>query len=219
MAHLDGFGHGTHLASIIAGRDAAGTPSSYLDPAASPGSRPTPPWSTSRSAPSNGAVDVTQVIAGIDWVVEHAKDDGLNIRVINLSYGTDSVQASTVDPLAYAVENAWKHGIVVVAAGGNDGETGKTLADPAYDPHVLAVGAMDDAGTVSAADDTVPDVVHPRHRRPARRRRRPGCLGARGCACPADWPTRRTRRRASGTGSPGPRAPRRPPRWSAARSR
>jgi serine protease AprX len=61
-----------------------------------------------------------------------------------------------VDPLAFAVENAWKHGIVVVAAGGNDGETSKTLADPASDPHVVAVGAMDDAGTVAATDDTVP---------------------------------------------------------------
>jgi serine protease AprX len=61
-----------------------------------------------------------------------------------------------VDPLAYAVENAWKHGIVVVAAGGNDGETSKTLANPASDPHVLAVGAVDDAGTLATSDDVVP---------------------------------------------------------------
>ena len=110
--------------------------------------------------------------------------------MINLSYGTDSVQGSTVDPLAYAVENAWKHGIVVVAAGGNDGEPAKTLADPAYDPHVLAVGAMDDAGTVSAADDTVPGVVDPRHRRPARRRRRARRLGARPARPRRHWRTR-----------------------------
>jgi serine protease AprX len=44
----------------------------------------------------------------------------------------------------------------VVAAGGNDGDTSKTLADPASDPHIIAVGAMDDAGTASIADDTVP---------------------------------------------------------------
>ncbi len=41
--------------------------------------------------------------------------------MINLSYGTDSVQDTKVDPLAFAVENAWKNGIVVVVAGGNDG--------------------------------------------------------------------------------------------------
>jgi len=156
MAHLDNFGHGTHLASIIAGRDAAGAPSSYLDPAHFNGIAPDATLVNVKVGASNGAVDVTQVIAGVDWVVEHSRDAGLNIRVINLSYGTDSVQGSSVDPLAYAVENAWKHGIVVVAAGGNDGDPGKTLANPAYDPHVLAVGAMDDAGTVTSSDDTVP---------------------------------------------------------------
>ena len=154
--HVDGFGHGTHLASIIAGRDAAGSPRSYLDATAYNGIAPDATLVNVKVGAGDGTVDVSQVIAGIDWVVEHANDKGLNIRVINLSYGTDSTQDSSIDPLAYAVENAWRHGIVVVAAGGNDGETAKTLADPASDPHVIAVGAMDDAGTVSRADDTVP---------------------------------------------------------------
>jgi serine protease AprX len=157
MAHLDAFGHGTHMASIIAGRDAAGAPSSYLDPARFTGIAPDATLVNVKVGASNGAVDVTQVIAAIDWIAEHAKDPGLNIRVIALAYGTDSVQSSTIDPLAFAVENALKEGIVVVAAGGNDAQPDKTLANPAYDPHVLAVGAMDSAGTVSSSDDTVPD--------------------------------------------------------------
>jgi serine protease AprX len=157
LAHLDGYGHGTHLASIIAGRDVAGTPSSYLDPSRFDGVAPDATLVNVKVGAADGAVDVSQVIAGIDWVVEHSHDNGLNIRVINLAYGTDSTQAASVDPLAYAVENAWRHGIVVVVAGGNDGESSKTLADPAYDPHVIAVGAMDDAGTASSSDDTVPD--------------------------------------------------------------
>lgn len=156
-AHLDGFGHGTHLASIIAGRDVAGTPSSYLDATRFGGIAPDATLVNVKVGATNGAVDVTQVIAGIDWVVEHARDPGLNIRVINLSYGTDGTQNSSVDPLAYAVENAQKHGILVVVAGGNDGQTDLTLANPALDPHVLAVGAMDDNGTVTSSDDTVPD--------------------------------------------------------------
>src|SRR3954463_11243139 len=155
-AHVDGFGHGTHLASIIAGRDAAGTPQSYNDPTRFTGIAPDAKLVNVKVGASNGDVDVSQVIAAIDWVVQHRNDEALNIRVINLSYGTDSVQSSMVDPLAFAVENAWKHGIVVVAAGGNDGDASKTLANPASDPHVIAVGAMDDAGTATTSDDTVP---------------------------------------------------------------
>src|SRR3954453_12032001 len=155
-AHVDGFGHGTHLASIIAGRDAAGTPQSYNDPTRFTGIAPDAKLVNVKVGASNGDVDVSQVIAAIDWVVQHRADEALNIRVINLSYGTDSVQSSMVDPLAFAVENAWKNGIVVVVAGGNEGDTTTNLANPASDPHVLAVGAMNSAGTVTTADDTVP---------------------------------------------------------------
>jgi serine protease AprX len=109
---------------------------------------------------ADGAVDVSQVIAAIDWVVQHAHDPGLDIRVINLSYGTNSLQDPAVDPLAYAAEQAWKHGIVVVAAGGNYGfqtqRNAPALADPAYDPSLLAVGSVDTNGTPKTSDDSVP---------------------------------------------------------------
>ena len=69
---------------------------------------------------------------------------GLNIRVINLSYGTNSTQTYELDPLSYAVEQAWKKGIVVVAAAGNTGyqrrQRAPGLADPAYNPYVIGVG-------------------------------------------------------------------------------
>ena len=39
-----------------------------------------------------------------------------NIRVLNLSLGTDSTQSYTIDPLDYAVEKAWQAGIVVNVA-------------------------------------------------------------------------------------------------------
>jgi serine protease AprX len=103
---------------------------------------------------------VTQVIAAIDWVVQHAHDPGLNIRVLNLSYGTNSIQDPTVDPLAYAAEQAWKHGIVVVAAGGNMGfqshmNNAPALSDPAFDRYLLAIGASDSHNTATLADDHV----------------------------------------------------------------
>jgi serine protease AprX len=108
---------------------------------------------------ADGGVDVSQVVAAIDWAVQHRHDNGMNIRVINLSYGTNSTQPYTVDPLAFAVEQAWKAGIVVVAAAGNTGyqkgASAQGLADPAYDPQVLAVGGADTMGTATPSDDTV----------------------------------------------------------------
>ena len=62
----------------------------------------------------DGGVDVSQVIAAIDWVVQHRNDNGMNTRVINLAYGTDSSLDYTDDPLSWAVEVAWRKGIVVV---------------------------------------------------------------------------------------------------------
>ncbi|MGE5763164.1 MAG: S8 family serine peptidase [Mycobacterium leprae] len=103
---------------------------------------------------ADGGVDVTQVVAAVDWVVQHRRDNGMNVRVINLSYGTHSRLSYTSDPLAHAVDNAWRAGIVVVAAGGNDG-TEASLTMPAADPQVLSVGAVDHRGTAGAADDGV----------------------------------------------------------------
>jgi serine protease AprX len=103
---------------------------------------------------------VSQVIAAIDWVVEHRDDEGMHVRVINLSYGTASEQSWQVDPLARAVENAWDHNILVVAAAGNDGLDAPSLLMPAVDPHILAVGASDHLGTAAADDDVVADFTN-----------------------------------------------------------
>jgi serine protease AprX len=141
-AGLDGFGHGTHLAGIIAGRGTTKTAG------LAPGSR----LVNLKVGASSGAVDVSQVIAAIDWVVEHRKDPGMNIRVLNLSYGTDGTQSYRSDPLAHAVESAWKNGIVVVVAAGN---SGAELINPATDPYVLTVGSVDLVDPAKATDDKV----------------------------------------------------------------
>jgi serine protease AprX len=151
LTNLDTNGHGTFMAGLIAGND--GLAGGYR------GIAPDARLISIKVGDADGGADVTQVIAAIDWVVQHAHDPGFNIRVINLSYGTNSTQPSGVDPLAYAAEQAWKHGIVVVAAAGNSGyqKTGGVagIADPAYDPYVMAVGASDSMGTTSTSDDLV----------------------------------------------------------------
>lgn len=147
LRNLDGYGHGTHMAGIIAGNDGSSGPFRGV----APGAR----LIDMRVGTHDGAVDVTQVIAAIDWVVEHRNDPGFNIRVINLSYGTDGTQDPRLDPLAHAVESAWRAGIVVVTGGGNDGSDRPMLVNPAYNPYVLAVGAADLRATVSSSDDIV----------------------------------------------------------------
>jgi len=157
LVHDDSFGHGTHMASIIAGRDVAELRGrDYVDRTRFVGMAPDARLVNVKVAASDGATDVSQVLAAINWVVENKDQDGMNIRVLNLSYGTDSTQDYRVDPLAHAVEAAWRAGIVVVVAGGNDGSTVDRLGMPAQSPRVLAVGAQDPMGTTSTSDDRVP---------------------------------------------------------------
>jgi serine protease AprX len=153
LRHLDTYGHGTHMAGIIAGAD----PSTVTGTARFAGVAPGAKIISLKVASSDGASDVSQVIAAIDWVVEHRNDNGLNIRVLNLSFGTESTQSSVLDPLAFAVEQAWSKGIVVVVSAGNDGFAANNLTMPAADPDVIAVGAADAKGTETRTDDVVAD--------------------------------------------------------------
>jgi hypothetical protein len=158
LTNIDTYGHGTHLAGLIAGRDSAVRPGREDEDVdkyfvgAAPGARIV----SVKVAASDGATDVSQVIAAIDWVVQHRNTDGLNIRILNLSFGTDGTQSYMVDPLAYAVEVAWLRGIVVVVAAGNAGLDRATLNNPAFDPYVIAVGADDTRGTDDPKDDVIP---------------------------------------------------------------
>ena len=155
-SHLDTYGHGTNIAGIIAGHDSGIVPAVTGSGAAFLGVAPDARIINVKAADGHGVSDVSQVIAGIAWVIQHAHDRGLNIRVLNLSFGTDSTQPYTLDPLAYAAEQAWRRGIVTVVSAGNSGAISGRLTDSAIDPYVIAVGADDTNGTATTADDTIP---------------------------------------------------------------
>jgi serine protease AprX len=144
--YLDTFGHGTHMAGIIAGDGEGFT-----------GVAPDARLLSVKVATADGATDVSQVIAALDWVVQHRSDEGMNVRVVNLSFGTESTQSYLLDPLAHAAEVAWRKGLVVVVSAGNNGNGTAQLTNPAMDPYVLAVGASDDLGTERRDDDVVTD--------------------------------------------------------------
>ncbi len=159
LEYLDAFGHGTHMAGIIAGRSdrAPARPSAKDAKDNFLGLAPDARILNVKVGAANGAADVSQVLAGIDWVIQHRNDNGMNVRVLNLSFGTDSHQAYELDPLSHAVEVAWHHGIVVVVAAGNDGNR-NPLRNPAINPYVIAVGSSYDQGTrKNLADDIVMD--------------------------------------------------------------
>ena len=141
LEYLDTYGHGTHLAGIIAGK-ASDVWDDYTHQSKDKflGIAPDAEIVSIKVGSYDGAVDVSQVIAAIDWVVQHQYDHGMNIRVLNLAYGTEALQPYEIDPLAQAVEKAWLAGIVVVVAAGNDGNAAP-LRNPAFDPYVIAVGS------------------------------------------------------------------------------
>ena len=99
----------------------------------------------------DGSTDVSVVIAALQWVVVHRAEYG--IKVLNLAFGTDSVQPYALDPLNAAVERAWAAGITVVVSAGNRGPG--TINKPGDDPYVITVGAVDVNRTADRKDDEV----------------------------------------------------------------
>jgi serine protease AprX len=143
-AQGDPAGHGTHLAGIIAaGRNAP-----------SPGIAPDADLVSVRVLDKNGSSRLSTVILGLEWVVAHKS--ALGIRVVVLALGAPAHGGYQHDPLAAVAEIAWRSGLVLVTAAGNDGPSGGTIQTPGIDPLVLTMGASDDNGTVSVADDSIP---------------------------------------------------------------
>ncbi len=169
VSGLDTYGHGTHMAGIIVGRTPGADPRAPRDGDVI-GIAPDARLISVKVGDNTGATDVSQVIAAIDWVVQHRQSDGLNIRAINLSYNTTGTQSYVDDPLSKAIENAMFHGITVIVSAGNEGRGLKHLANPATNPHVIAVSAAhyDADGTwsmpgwaPSGGDVRNPDLVAP----------------------------------------------------------
>ena len=148
LATLDTFGHGTHLAGLIAGTDRS---TGFAGVA--PGARIV----SLKVAGAEGETTLPQVLAALEWVRRNHDRGGLNIRVVNLSLGVEDRGGYRHDILAWAVEQLWRDGIAVVAAAGNNGIAANRLDIPAADPFVIAAGATDMRGTVDPADDRVAD--------------------------------------------------------------
>src|SRR5581483_1137544 len=152
----DQYGHGTHIAGLIAGDGLNSTGLGYSKTfkGIAPGAR----LVNLRVLDANGSATDSVVIAAIDKAI--SLKSTYNIRVINLSMGRAVYESYRLDPLCKAVEKAWKSGIVVVVAAGNNGRYQPTngygtVTSPGNDPYVLTVGAMKTMGTPTRVDDLI----------------------------------------------------------------
>jgi len=148
----DPFGHGSHVASIAAG-------SGHYQSVDSTGVAPNANIFDVKVLDAAGNGELGDVLAGIDWVIYHAREH--NIRVLNVSLASDSSESYITDPLCRAVRSAVASGITVVVAAGNYGKDANgaevygTISSPGNDPSVITVGSANTHGTPQRSDDSV----------------------------------------------------------------
>jgi len=152
----DDAGHGTYVAGLIAGDGTASLPLENRGFATVQfrGVAPAADIVGIKVLDEVGQGRTSTMIAGIAWAIAH-KDD-YNIRVLNISIGGNPVSSFTRDPVDRAVEAAWRSGITVVCAAGNEGDFGSGgILSPGNDPFVITVGATDTRQTAAVTDDAV----------------------------------------------------------------
>ena len=138
---MDDNGHGTHCAGIVAAED---------DDEGVVGVAPEAYLYAVKVLDSGGSGSLSNVIAGIQWSVDNSMD------VISMSFGSDFRSIS----LKKACDNAYRSGVLLVAAAGNDGYSpGKGNVDyPARYDSVIAVAATESNDNRASFSSTGPDV-------------------------------------------------------------
>lgn len=153
----DGNGHGTHVASIIAG-DGRASNGRYV------GVAPEASLLAAKVLRDDGSGFMSDVMAGVEWAVQRGA------RVINLSLGSDGSCDGT-DALSVTCDAAVGRGVVVCVAAGNAGPAPRTVGSPGCARNVITVGASTDNDAIASfssrgptKDGRVkPDIVFPGH--------------------------------------------------------
>jgi subtilisin family serine protease len=133
----DGHGHGTHVASTVAGSGAA---SGGKYKGVAPGAE----LVVGKVLSDGGTGSESDIIAGMDWAAHSGA------KVVSMSLGA-SARPRETDPLANAVDTLTAQtGVLFTIAAGNEGPGATTVGSPGIAASALTVGAVD-------ADDAVTD--------------------------------------------------------------
>lgn len=127
--------HGTHVCGIIAG---SGRMSNGLYKGIAPSCSIIPV----KVLHHTGRGESEIIIEGIQWILEnHVR---LNIKIVNISVGTDSTSCSDESSsLVCAVDSMWDAGITVIASAGNNGPGNRTITTPGISRKIITVGTND----------------------------------------------------------------------------
>ncbi|WP_307834108.1 S8 family serine peptidase [Paractinoplanes lichenicola] len=126
----DGHGHGTHVASTIAG---TGAGSGGQERGVAPGAD----LEIAKVLDNGGSGQDSWIIAGMEWAARERK-----AKVISMSLGGDPTDGT--DPMSVAVnELSAETGALFVIAAGNSGPTETTVGSPGAADAALTVGAVD----------------------------------------------------------------------------
>jgi serine protease AprX len=146
VAPHDGYGHGTHVAGLIASEFVGVAPNVRLIGL--------------KVLKENGQGATDNVVRAIEFAI--ANKDLLGIHILNLSLGHPIYEPAASDPLVQAVEHAVRSGLTVMVSAGNFGinpVTGQPgyagITSPANAPSAIAVGAVRSFNTVTRKDDRV----------------------------------------------------------------
>src|SRR4051812_17013420 len=150
---IDGYGHGTHVAGLVAG-------SGMMSNGQYTGVAPNARLIGLRVLNNQGSGSTSDVIAAINFATTNK--NALGIDILNLSLGHPVFEGAKTDPLVQAVEAASRAGILVVVSAGNVGvnlTTGKIgyggILVPGNAPSAFTVASAKTQGTVTPADDLI----------------------------------------------------------------
>jgi serine protease AprX len=152
VAAYDDYGHGTHVAGLIA---SSGRLSQGEFRGVAPGVR----LFGLKVLDAQGRGRSSDVLRAIDFVIANRNTKGID--VINLSLGHPILEPAATDPLVLAIERAVRAGLVVVVAAGNVGTdaTGNAgysgVLSPGNAPSAITVGAVDTRNTAFHGDDRI----------------------------------------------------------------